>query len=498
MRRRILDEVSGYFAGLAVVAIITWICVWVASVKTTTAVLTYLLAILVASTIRGLGVSLLMTLVATLACDYYFFPPLHVFGIDDPQDWMTLFFFIMTSVIGSTLAARARRQAADATEQRNEVRRLYRFSQRLLSAQNPLAMLDEIPSLIVETFGAGSAALYLASRHSIYRSPAGAPGLDDARMIAAFARSEYESDEQQGLCFAPVGLGHQVRGCLGVGGVVFPMRTMEALGTLIAAAIDRAQSIELIGKSEAARERERLKSVLLDAIAHDLKTPLTSIKAAATSLLDDLTFNKRQRGDLLEVIDEECDRINEVIGEAIQMARLDAGSVALELAAYPAAEFISSALAECESMRTAREIQIEISPKAARVRCDLVWSRKVLCHLIQNADLYSGPGKPIVITAEEKNGSIYFHVADQGPGIDKDDLGQIFDKFYRGKTQRHKTRGTGMGLAVSKAIVEAHGGTLSVVSELGHGSVFTFNLPSASDTKIELEPGEEVGMSGDR
>jgi two-component system sensor histidine kinase KdpD len=153
--------------------------------------------------------------------------------------------------------------------------------------------------------------------------------------------------------------------------VAFPQRTLEALSTLIAAAIDRAHAIELVGKSEAARERERLKSVLLDAIAHDFKTPLTSIKAAATSLLDDLSFNKRQRGDLLEVIDEECDRINQVIGEAIEMARLDSGNVTLQLLSHPVDELISSALEDCKSVRNTRAIPTEIHPKTARVVCDL-------------------------------------------------------------------------------------------------------------------------------
>jgi two-component system sensor histidine kinase KdpD len=246
---------------------------------------------------------------------------------------------------------------------------------------------------------------------------------------------------------------------------------------LIASAVDRAQAIELLGKTEAARENERLKSVLLDAIAHDFKTPLTSIKAAATSLLDDLEFNKRQRGELLVVIDEECDRINRVIGQAIEMAQLDAGEAKLRPAPHFVSELITAALEDCASIQTTRPIRTDLQRQDTRVHCDLFWARKVLGHLIRNADLYSSPGEPITITAEEKDGFVVFHVADAGPGIDPAEIDLIFSKFFRGKSQRHRVPGTGMGLSVAKAIVEAHGGTIRVSSDAGRGTVFTFNLP---------------------
>jgi two-component system sensor histidine kinase KdpD len=118
-----------------------------------------------------------------------------------------------------------------------------------------------------------------------------------------------------------------------------------------------------------------------------------------------------------------------------------------------------------------------VQQQDAHVYCDLFWARKVLGHLIRNADLYSFPGEPITISTEKKDGYIVFHVADVGPGIEKSEMDQIFTKFYRGKSQRHRVPGTGMGLAVAKAIVETHGGTIGVFSEVGRGSVFTFSLP---------------------
>jgi len=288
---------------------------------------------------------------------------------------------------------------------------------------------------------------------------------------------------KQGLCYCPVRLGAQTIGSFGVSGSVVSRETLEAIAALIASAIDRMQAIERLSKTEAARESERLKSVLLDAIAHDFKTPLTSIKAAATSLLEDLAFNMRQRGELLIVIDEECDRINRVIGQAMEMAQLDAGEAKLQPSSHFVSELITAALEDCESVQNARPIRTEVQQQDARVHCYLFWARKVLGHLIQNADLYSSPKEPITISTEEKNGFLVFRVADVGPGIEKAEIDQIFAKFFRGKSQRHRVPGTGMGLAVAKAIVEAHGGNIEVESEVGRGSVFSFSLPNQPVTR---------------
>ena len=477
-------QIGGYLSGLAAVILITFIFQHeFLLVKTTTIVLTYLLAVLIASAVWGLGVSVFMSVAATMCVDYFFLPPAGTFNINDPQDWVALCSFLITAVIGSELSARARRQAMEATRQRNEVSRLYEFSQRLLRARDPLDLFNEIPSQIVELFHARSAALNLVGKETIYRSGIGPSEIDAARLKAVQPRGNLESDVEQGLYYCPVRLGAQTIGSIGVLGSVVSRQTLEAIATLIASAVDRMHAIEQLGKTEAARESERLKSVLLDALAHDFKTPLTSIKAAATSLLEDLEFNKRQRGELLVVIDEECDRINRVIGQAIEMAQLDAGEAKLQPAPHFVSELITAALEDCESVQNARPIRTEVRPQDARVYCDLFWARKVLGHLLRNADLYSSPGEPITITTEEKDGFVVFHVADLGPGIEKSEIDQIFSKFYRGKNQRHRVPGTGMGLAVAKAIVEAHGGTIGVTSEVGRGSVFTFSLPIEPVTK---------------
>ena len=481
MTNHLRKTIVGCLLSLIAIASITMFYLHEHDFTVTTVVLTYLLAILITSAVSGLGVSIFMSAVATLVLDYYFFPPVGRFTISDPQDWASLFAFLITSVIGSELSARARRQADEANRRRNEVEQLYKFSNTLLKVRDPGDLLNEIPKQIVDLFEVPAAAVYLPNKQTVYRAGPEVAELDVFRLGAVAASERAEVDHLQGVTIAPVHLGLRAIGSFGVVGSVVSLQTMEAMGTLIANAIDRALAIELLGKAEAVREGERLKSVLLDAITHDFKTPLTSIKASATSLLEDLKFNKKQRKELLIIIDEECDRINRLIGETGDMARLETGQVTLEFSTPSVGELISDVLRDCEDVQSARPVQVNVEDPHCRVWVDSNWVRKVFDHLIRNADLYSSPGEAITIEAADKGRFIVFRIADTGPGIEESEINQIFDRFYRGKGQRHRIPGTGMGLPIAKAIIEAHGGTIKVASQQGHGSVFSFSLPMAQD-----------------
>jgi len=466
-----------YAAALAVVAFITYFYSHTHRFNATTIAFTYLLAILGVSAVWGLAVSLFMSVAATLMYNYFFLPPIGSFTIADPQNWVALVTFLATSVLASDLSSRARHQAAEANRRRHEIERLYRFSQRLLSAGNPIELLNAIPRQIVEAFEVGAAALFLSDKQKVYRSGMNLPQLDADNLKAVVAREEIQIDEERSVCFAPLRLGSRILGSLGISGPVLSRQSLEALGTLIAVAIERAYAIEMVGKNEAAREGERLKSALLDAITHDFRTPLTSMKASVTTLLSSARLDDGQRDELLHIIDEECDRLNRLVGEAAEMARLEAGEVKLQMEPARAADLISAALDVCKGVLGTRPIRIELKNPDLRVRADAARAKEVLVHLIQNANLYSPHDRPITISAEEKDEFVSFSVADQGPGIGEAELGLIFDKFYRGADQRYRVQGTGMGLPIAKAIVEAHGGTIGVISQVGHGSVFAFSLP---------------------
>lgn len=479
MSKSLPTLIARYTAALAAVLVITYFYQSTHRFNATTVAFTYLLAILGVSALWGLGVSIFMSLAATAAYNYFFLPPVGTFTIADPQNWVALGTFLATSVLASDLSTRARNQAAEANRRRHEVERLYRFSQRLLSAGNPIELLNAIPRQIVDTFEVGAAALFLSDKQKVYRSGMILPQLDADILKAIVAREEIQIDARRSVCFAPLRLGTKILGSMGISGPVLSRESLEAMGTLIAVAIERGYAIEMVGKTEAAREGERLKSALLDAITHDFRTPLTSMKASVTTLLSPANLDAGQRDELLHIIDEECDRLNRLIGEAAEMARLEAGEVKLQMEPVHADALISGALDVCKGVLGTRPIRIDVKNPNLTVRADLARAEEVLVHLIQNANLYSAPDHPITIGAEEKDDFVQFSVADQGPGIGEAELGLIFDKFYRGTDQRYRVQGTGMGLPIAKAIVEAHGGTIGVVSQVGHGSVFSFTLPIA-------------------
>jgi len=268
-------------------------------------------------------------------------------------------------------------------------------------------------------------------------------------------------------------------GSFGISGAPLTRQTLEAVGTLLGIAIERTRAVEQLSRTEADRQSERLKSALLDSITHNFRTPLTSIKASVTSLLSTRPPQGSQQQELLEIMNEECDRLNKLVEDASEMSRLEAGEIELEFHAVPVQELIDTALGNCKTSLVARNVSMQIPAGIPPVRADLTRAKEVLVHLLENANLYSEKDQPIVVSAENNGNFVLFSVADHGPGIETMEQGLIFDKFYRGKDQRSVIQGTGMGLPISKAIVEAHGGTISVTSQLNHGSVFTFTLPVA-------------------
>ncbi len=458
MQRFLAGRTFGFLLSLFTIAGIAFLYRKIIPANQTTVALSFLLAILAVSAVWGMAVSVFMSVVAMLTFNYLFLPPVGNFSIADPQNWVALAAFLFTSIVGSQLSARIRKEADEAHSRRREIERLYKFSQKLLGEGNVIQLMNAIPNYVVESFEAGAAELFLPQKDKFYRSGYGSSHLDEERMKTAFLRDEMTIESQQSLYFIPVRLGVRAIGSLGISGARLSRQTLDAVGSLVAIAIERARAVEQLGQTEAERQGERLKSALLDSVTHDFRTPLTSMKAAVTSLLASQKPDASQRQELLSIINEECDRLNHLVEEASEMARLDAGEIELHFAPTPVEEIIQEALAHM---------------------ADAERTKDILVNLIDNANLYSPKDEPIVISAELAGDSVTISVADRGPGIDDFEQGMIFDKFYRGKDQRYLVRGTGMRLPIAKAIVAAHKGTISVTSQLGHGSVFSFTLPVA-------------------
>jgi two-component system, OmpR family, sensor histidine kinase KdpD len=468
--------------GLAVAAFLLAVLTFgysrVLQVNQTTAALSFLLAILAVSAVWGMVVSVCMSVTAMLLFNYFFLPPVGTFTIADPQNWVALAAFLITSITGSQLSARIRKEANASDSRRREVERLYAFSQKLLGEGNVIRLMNAIPNYIVDCFEAGAAELFVPQKEKFYRSGYGAAQIDEGRMKNAYLRDELTSEPQQALHFVPVRLGVKPIGSLGISGARISRQTLEAISSLVAIAMERARAVEQLGETEAERQGERLKSALLDSIAHDFRTPLTSIKASVTDLLAGQPNHTPQQEELLTIINEECDRLNHLVQEASDMAKLEAGEFELHFESVPVVALIDVALQHQKKALGDRQVILNVDPNLPHVRADAERAADILVQLIDNAHLYSPKDRPITISAENLGDFVSFSVADHGPGIDPFEQGLIFDKFYRGRDQRYLVRGTGMGLPIAKAIVAAHGGTISVTSQLGHGSVFSFTLPT--------------------
>lgn len=461
------------------VAAITAFYFLVLHANATTVGFTFLLAVLVISANWGLRYAIYLAFLSTLAYNFFFLPPVLTFTISDPQNWIALVAFLVTAVIASQLSERARREASSANRRRTEVERLYSLSQQMLATEDVLSLVNTVPSDIARAFASQAVALFISEDSKVYYSSLDAQPVlhkEDLQRVAARGGLDFTSD--QSAVFVPLRVGVRSVGALGVVGGVIGRETLEALSGLIAIAIERAGAIESLAHAEAAREGEKLRSILLDSVTHEFRTPLTAIKASAQSLQGGSVTDEASRNDLLAVITEESDRLDRLIGEAAEMAKLDARAIDLHFEKAHIGEAIEAALELAKGALSHHPVVVHAPESLPTLSIDIARVAEVIAQLLDNAAKYSPAGSPITITAELKGGKLVTSVADQGPGIDGIDQGMIFDKFYRGRGQRATIPGTGMGLAIAKALVEAHHGTIDVVSQMGRGSVFFFALPA--------------------
>ena len=467
----------------------------------TTVSLTLLFLVLLFAGSWGLRYAIGASLGAALLFDYYFLPPAGTFTISDTQNWVALFIFLGTAIYASHLASRIREESHEADTRRLESEMLYRLGRQLLQPENVAQLLNFIPSSVANAFNSPAVTLYLADGDRIYLSDpkrisspkiAWNPGDTPVPAIER-TRVEIVNDLREAMlhpvttstadgfpAVIPLRVGVRPSGAVLLEATTLSRETMEGLSGLVSMSIERAEALEDSARSKAAKETERLRTALLDSVTHELRTPLTSIKASITSLLSQQALDAPARKDLLAVIDEESDRLNHLIEQAVEMAQLDANKVQLDLKPQSIAGLIYVAVEQSRSSQPSRDIRVSLSSFLPNVLADKAWIEKVLANLLSNAIKYSPPDQSIFVSADPQKDMLAISVADRGTGIDPLEQGMIFDKFYRGPSQRNQVSGTGMGLAICRAIVNAHGGTIGITSQLGHGSVFTFTLPIAT------------------
>jgi two-component system sensor histidine kinase KdpD len=446
-------------------------------VNQTTVALTFLVLILVTASRWRLAYSIYLSLLCALLYNFFFLPPIGTFTINDPQNWIALTAFLCTSILVSQLSDSVRRQAAISESRRREVERLYSFSQELLLQEDLRTLAHSTPSIAANVFGFRAVALYVRDEDATYYSDPGYELLPPGEMKKAAAVAELNISEIDGARVVPLMLGMRSMGALAVREEEKSSGRMEAIATLVAIALERAATLERASHMEAARESERLRSALLDSVTHDLRTPLTSIRAAASTLMSHPQLAEEERIEMYSVIEEESSRLDTLIGKAVEMAQLDSHLIQVTARPEKLRELIELALEETRPLVGERTVDVKIPSDLPAVNMDRELVRRVLRHLIENAVRYSPPETPLRIRGQIEGYRLLVSLEDEGPGIEEADQPHIFDKFFRGKHQKAGSAGTGMGLAIVKAIMTAHGGGIEMASRPGRGSIFTFWLP---------------------
>jgi two-component system sensor histidine kinase KdpD len=370
---------------------------------------------------------------------------------------------------------RARRLAAEAVARRREVERLYALGQVMLLSGSVRTTARDAVNSIIRTFEIPAAVFFSKAEDEFFRSDARTLVISDEQLRWIANSEEPLIDQQRQIAIVPIRLGGQVIGGLGFVGCTLSAAALNALAYLVAIGIERARSLEEGSKVEAARQSEVLKAALLDALAHDLKTPLTSIKGAVTHLL--AKQHDPEEEELLTIANEETDRLNRLVVEVLEMSRIEAAKLHPERAPHAIADIVSAAVKTQEDSLKDRSVELQIPDSLPAADVDFEFIQQVLKQLLDNAVKYSPAGSPLTISAGVGGEKIVISVADRGRGIEEEEQTRIFEKFYRGRASRDEVLGTGLGLSIAKGIIEAHGGKIWVTSQPGKGSAFSFALP---------------------
>jgi two-component system, OmpR family, sensor histidine kinase KdpD len=459
------------------VAIITWIGYGLVGVNATTVGFAYLLFVLTVATTWGFPEATVSAFAAALAFNYFFLDPRLTFTIADPHNWIALFAFLATAIIASRLSTETKRRTQDAIERQRDLERLYTFGRAILLIGDAEPFPKQLARRLAETFELDAVALYESRGGEIYRAgPEEFDGMETQLREAALQGTSF-ADPERNRVITSIRLGAAPVGSLAVQGSRMPDSVLQSVANLVAIGLERAKAQDLAHQVEVAKRSEQLRTTLLDAMAHEFKTPLTAIRAATSALRSERDMNAATAASMLKIADEEAAHLEELIDNALDMAQLENERIDLELEASNLDELVEEVVSSMKNRIGDRQLVWERGPFLPSVVVDRRLIKLGIKQLLDNALKYSPVNSPVVLHTSDGDGRVALNVTDHGRGIPEAEQGRIFERFYRSPTIEKRIPGSGLGLSIAQRIMKAHGGDLSVKSRLGE-TTFSLVLPS--------------------
>ena len=496
---------------LGVVAIVTFTyAYWLHISNPATVSTTFLLVVLVVAATSRLWIAVVTSFAAMLSFNFFFLPPVGTFTIADPHNWVALFAFLAVSLVASNLSAVARARTAEAVGRRDELARLFDLSRDVLMMTAGREAMSVLARSVARRFDLDFVAIALPrgtanrSRESSERVakvgdweivdagpkrvPLDSRQLSEA-MAAAQATLEFDAYARMysghrtltagtdTVRLVPLRVGTKPIGLLAAAGRPVEAGTLDALAGVVAIAIERASFLEERKTAELTRQSEELKTALLASLGHDLRTPLTAIRVAASNLKATWLSDDDRAGQS-DLILAEVERLTRLFQNVLEMARIDAGAVATESRWTHPSEIIDAARDHVEQTLQQHPLESYI-PDDVPVRLDPRLTAAALAHLLENAAQYAPAGTTIDVHAGVTAEGLVLRVRDHGPGIAPGDLPHVFERFYRGNAARPRASGTGMGLWIARGLLAAEQGRIWAESPPDGGAEFTIVVPAA-------------------
>jgi two-component system sensor histidine kinase KdpD len=483
-----------WIAASATAALTTLMLTWLGA-NSTTAGMVFLVLVVWWATQAGIVLSIFTAVLCAICFDYFFLPPVHTLRIDGAQQWVAMVAFAISCVVVSRLSERARKQALKAEQRQADVERLYALSQEMMLFEDADQLLRDLPGAIGRIFALEGVILYVSDYDRFFSSTSGLPASVQLHMQAVTQGLNPTAAQFAGYQTTALILGLKPVGALAWRPNSLSREVATAISGQVTIAVARAIAMTATTRIEAAREADRLRTALIDSLTHELRTPLTSIRAAATTLLEGEGLDEAGRLEMVRIIDEEAERLDLLIGEAVEMAEIDANVVQVKMSSQHPRALLDQAVEESRKILAAHKVTIRPEVLDGTGQDDEpaegdqpAWFDphllgRVLRHLLENVASHTSPGSRVTLISERSDERLDFYVEDNGPGIDAQDLPLIFEKFYRGKRGSSRRKGSGMGLAITRAILAAHGGGIEASNAPGAGARFHFWVPL-----IEKEP----------